>query len=108
MMVKINGTEDFRETFVLAQCDFCDFLASSSEAVDSAARGGRLRRPEAVSRAPSYRPPWQPRPRGDSIQAGLEPNGNGYGECQIPHAVYESFRECGNRILLQRRRRVLR
>ena len=108
MLMKITDDDDFRETFVNGQCNFRAFLASSSEAVDSAARGGRLRRPEAVSRAPSYRPPWQPRPRGDSIQAGLEPNGNGYGECQIPHAVYESFRECGNRILLQRRRRVLR
>ena len=26
----------------IAQCDFCDFLASSSEAVGSAARGGAL------------------------------------------------------------------
>ena len=85
MLMKITDDDDFRETFVNGQCNFRAFLASSS-----------------------YRPPWQPRPRGDSIQAGLEPHGNGYGECQIPHAVYESFRECGNRILLQRRRRVLR
>ena len=43
MLMKINGDEDFRETFVIAQCDFCAFLASSSEAVGSAAQLEKLK-----------------------------------------------------------------
>ena len=42
MLMKITDDDDFRETFVNGQCNFRAFLASSSEAVDSAARGGAL------------------------------------------------------------------